>query len=74
MARSNSTEIFSIFGQIEAVAAQLMIDRGLATRIVAEQIPQSVAMNDAGQRAKFAIIIKRRDCFEFEKLIAELRA
>ncbi len=39
MARSSSIEIFSIFGQIERVAAQIMIDNGEAKRIDVKDFP-----------------------------------
>lgn len=71
---ASQTQIYSIFGQIEAVAAEIMIDKMLATKISAEQIPTTVAINDAGEPAQFAIVIARRDMAEFEKTIRELRA
>ncbi len=70
----NKTQIFSVFGQIEAVAAQIMIDKGEATHIPPEQIPDSAAVNDLGQRARFAVVVPREKIARFETLIADLRA
>ncbi len=71
--RRNATEIFSIFGQIESVAAQVMIDRGEATKIDAEQIPESALFNKLGDRAKFAVMMPGARVQAFEQLIRELR-
>lgn len=68
------TVIYSIFGQIEAVAAQFFIDRKLGTKIEPEMIPPSAAVNKQGMRAQFAIIIQRADVPAFERMIDNLRA
>ena len=71
---SQGSEIFSIFGQIEAAAAEFMIGKGKATKINAREIPAAVAYNDAGTPARFAVTIKRADVREFKRVISDLRA
>lgn len=68
------TEIFSIFGQIEEVAANHMVETGRATRIEARDIPLAVQRNERGEAAKFAVIVPGPNIAEFEELIANLRA
>lgn len=68
------TQIFSIFGQCEAVAADMMIERHKLTRIEAHEIPETAAVNEFGQRARFAVVMPAKHLREFEKLCAELRA
>ena len=72
--RNNSTEIFSVFGQCEAVAAEMMISEGKLTRIEPADIPPTAAVNDAGTRARFAVIVPRRFVPEFNRRCAEMRA
>ncbi len=72
--KRNATEIFSIFGQIEEVAAQVMIDKGQATKIDAKDIPPTAAFNDQGQSAKFAVVVPGDNVRAFNELIANLRA
>lgn len=67
------TEIFSIFGQIEAVVAQAMIDEKVANKIPSEQIPTSVRYNDDGRVALFAIVIPSNLVNAFEERVAALR-
>lgn len=69
----DTTEIFSIFGQLEKVAAEIMIERGEAKKIDAADIPASVAVNDAGTRAYFAVSMPKARVKAFDKLIRELR-
>jgi hypothetical protein len=73
MTMRNTTEIFSIFGQIEDVAASLMIDRGLANRIDPDTIPETAKYHN-GQVAKYAVAMSGRVVPAFEKLIRDLRA
>lgn len=70
----NATEIYSVFGQIEAVAAQKLIDEGIAKKIEAKDIPASARFNEQGRAAQFAIVIARKHVARFEELIANLRA
>lgn len=74
MARRDTTEIFSVFGQIESVAAEIMIEKGEATRIDAAEIPESAAFNNLGHPARFAVMMPRSRVRRFETLIAELRS
>lgn len=67
------TEIFSIFGQIESVVAEAMIEEGKATKIEARDIPPSVAFNEADQPAHFAVIIVGEHVPAFKRRIADLR-
>jgi hypothetical protein len=68
------TQIFSIFGQIEAAAADVLIERGQAERIQWDEIPQSVRFNDAGRRAYFAVVVPGKHMREFDKLCKGLRS
>ncbi len=72
--KGERTEVFSVFGQIETVAAEIMIKNGEAVRIPPEQIPLSAAFNDLGQTAKFAVLMQAKKVPAFNRLIAELRA
>ena len=69
-----STKIFSVFGQCEAVAAEMMISEGKLTRIEPADIPASVAVNDVGAAARFAVIVPSRYVCEFNRRCAEMRA
>lgn len=69
-----SAKFFSIFGQIETVAANIMIERGKAHLIEQSMIPETALYNKDGQKARFAVRINPGDVGEFEKLIADLRA
>ena len=71
---SKSAQTFSIFGQIEAAAAEVMIADGDITKIEAHMIPASVRTNEHGQHALFAVIVPADRLARFEKLIADLRA
>lgn len=73
-AKRNKTEIFSIFGQCEAVVANMMIDEDKLTRIVAADIPPSAAVNDFGHHARFAVVVQPRYLAEFNRRCAEMRA
>jgi hypothetical protein len=66
----HETQIFSIFGEIEAIAANAM---GFE-RIEFDDIPPTARYNDQGKPAKFAVIVPGRAVAEFERRIALLRA
>lgn len=67
--------IYSIFGQIEQVAAELTVDKGKATKIPFDQIPECARHNEQGDVAKFAIMIPdEAEVVRFEELCAYLRA
>jgi hypothetical protein len=72
--KRSGTEVYSIFGQIEEVAADLLIEKGKANRIAAQDIPSTAMVNDMGQVAKFAIVVPREHIREFEETIRKLRA
>lgn len=75
MARRQKTEIFSVFRQIEAVAAQILIDRGHATKIELQDIPEyAPKVNKEGEPVMFAVIVPGDRVAEFEKLIKDIRA
>lgn len=71
---SKKTEIFSVFGQCEAVAAEMMIKEGKLTRIPPEQIPEGADRNDVGAPARFAVVVPARYVPEFNRRCAEMRA
>lgn len=74
MARKAKMEIFSVFGQCEAVAAEILIDKGKARRIDASEIPFEVSRNEMGVKARFAVMVPGEHVAEFNKLCADLRA
>lgn len=74
MPRKRTGEIYSIFGQIEAAAAEFLIKKGELIRIPADRIPPSAALNVQGQCALFAVIVPACKLARFEQLIADLRA
>ena len=67
-------EVFSIFGQIEAVVAESMIDEGKFNRIEATGIPSTALVNEHGQRAQFAVVVPSQYLGEFNRRISELLA
>lgn len=69
-------QAYSIFGQIEEVAATIMVERGQAMRIEPKDIPAEVLYNDAGTIARFAIWFhdRRRGSAILNELIKDLRA
>ena len=72
--RKPQMEIFSIFGQCERVAAEIMIEKGKGRKIPAHEIPFEVARNEQGQVASFAIMVPGEHVREFNELCADLRA
>jgi hypothetical protein len=72
--RPAEPQTFSIFGQIEAAAAEHMIEQGQITRIPRERIPASAAVNEAGMAALFAVLVPADKIDRFNRLIADLRA
>lgn len=72
--RKPQSQILSVFGQLEAVAAEIMIKAGELTRIDAKDIPAEVAVNEFGDRARFAVIVPTSKMRKFNNLVAELRA
>jgi hypothetical protein len=75
MTKHSKTEIYSIFGQIDAVAAQTMVDDGKATKIEQDMIPPSALFDEAtGRKAFFALIIGRDQLPELERRTKALYA
>lgn len=69
------TQIVSICGQLERVAAEIMLKRGVVTRIDLKDFPLGAPLKDnIGQPAAFAIIIREKFMPEFNELVAKLRA
>jgi hypothetical protein len=74
-----ATQIYSIFGQIEEVVAQAMVDEGVATKIPYDHIPGSARyqrnpLTGQDEQAKFAIVLPSNLVNVFEARIAALRA
>lgn len=67
-------EIYSIFGQIEAAAANHFIEHHGATRIPLDRIPEEAQRNDANVVAKFAVLIPAGHVAAFNRMCEELRA
>lgn len=68
------TEIYSIFGQIDCVIAQAMVDEGKATKIEQTMIPPTALFDDAGRKAQFAIVLPRAHLAEYEERVRNLAA
>lgn len=68
------TEVFSVFGQIEAAAADSMIRRYGLYRIEFADIPETARYNDAEVPARFAFICPRERVAEFNRLCRDLRS
>ena len=66
------TNIYSIFGQVEDVVAQAMVDEGKLTKIPYGEIPESVRRNEEGEDAKYAVIVPGPYSKEFEDRIKAL--
>lgn len=70
----NKTEIFSIFGQIDGVVAEMMVEEGTATKIEQAMIPPSALFDEAGRKAQFAIVLPISRLSEYERRVRDLRA
>ena len=66
-------QYLSIFGEVDAAAAQAMVSEGLAMWITADTIPEGVLYNDSGDRACFAIAIHRSQMRAFMARIAKAK-
>lgn len=74
MARRGGSNIFTVFGQIEAAVADAMIAEGKATRIEVKDFPTGVNLvNDVGYPARFAVIIGKNEDAEFARRVAALK-
>lgn len=77
--RYGGTTIYSIFGQIEEVAAEFMLKKGKGRKIPLTDFPDErtcpeVWTNVNGERAKFAIQLDKHEKVEFDRVIETLRA
>lgn len=72
MHRPVATETFSIFGQIDAVVAQAMVDEGKLVKIWPDDIPATAAVHEDGRHARFAVVVPREHRTEFETRIKDL--
>jgi hypothetical protein len=68
------SEIYSIFGQIDEVVAQSMVDEGKVTKIEPDMIPATMLFDDQDRRAKFAIVLPHAYLAEYEKRVRDLYA
>lgn len=68
------SEIYSIFGQVDAVIAQAMVDEGKASKIEQEMIPPTALYDDGGRKAAFAIVLPRVNLAEYERRVRDLNA
>ena len=66
--------IYSIFGQMDELAAREMIKRGKATEIPTEDIPASERTHKDGRTARLAIVIQRKHVAELEELTKDFYA
>lgn len=68
-------KIYSIFGQCEAAAAEVLIEAHKAVRIETADIPDEEKMNPlTGEPAMFAVMVPTPFIEDFEELCANLRA
>lgn len=69
------SQVFSVFHQCEAVAAEIMLKDGRATlKIPIEDIPESVLYNELGEKALFAVMIPGDQVHTFNELCKDIRA
>lgn len=73
-ARRPKTPIASIFGQIECVVAQAMVDEGKFTKIEVADIPPAEQHNEKGVLAYFAVVMPAEHQQEFDARVRSLRA
>lgn len=73
-ARRKGTEIFSVFGQIEAAAADILIRKYGLYRIEFSSIPETARYNDVGVPARFAFVCPQERVGEFNQLCEGLRS
>lgn len=67
--------IYSIFGQCEAAAAEVLIEARKAVRIDTDDIPDEEKMHPiTGKPAMFAVMVPGPYVADFEELCADLRA
>jgi len=69
-----TTEIYSIFGQLDAVIAQAMAAEGKVRRIERDMIPPTARHDDNGREAYFAIVMSNEYLDEYNNRLLALRA
>jgi hypothetical protein len=69
----NQTVIFSVWGQIESVIADAMVEEGSATRIPPYLVPRSVRYNDKGEECYCALAMRPEMELMFDKRVWRLR-
>jgi hypothetical protein len=75
MTRSKrKTEIYSIFGQIDAVVAQAMVDEGKLHKIEQKMIPPTALYDNQGRIARFAIVMPAQYAGEYMDRVEALRS
>lgn len=67
-------QIYSIFGQCDMVAAEIMIKDGKIRKIPQDEIPDTALYNDDGHKAQFAVMVPPERQDEFNNLCAQIRA
>lgn len=72
--KGRSTEIYSIFGQIDSVIAQAMVDEGKANKIEQAMIPPTALFDDKGNKAFFAIVLPTEHLAEYHRRVKDLYA
>lgn len=73
--RKTKMGIFSISGQIEHVATQIMMKRHPLKQIPLHEFPIEAARYDeAGRPVRYAIMMTQEQENEFDKLVSKLRA
>lgn len=68
------SNIYSIFGQIETVVAQAMVDEKKLYRIEFDDIPATERFNADGVRASFAVVMPSEHEPEYNRRVRELYA
>ena len=68
----NTTQVFSIFGQIESVVADAMRDEGTVHYIPRDLIPKSAKWDANGRLAHCALVLSPDMEQEFDRRVREL--
>lgn len=71
---NKTTQIVSIFGQIEGVVADAMAAEGICHRIAREDIPPTARYDEHGRIAHCALVLTPDAERQFDRRVRELRA
>lgn len=71
---SKQTEIWSIYGQIDAVVARAMVEEGKFNQIPYTTIPPSQLYNERGDKVLLAVVAPHVHHAEYYQRVALLRA